>query len=168
MLQPLKIDLCEPLRRELPRFDPVRKLRHRRKGNVCIGGQRPRVDLAANEAIGIGMRLLCVLGRVPNAKPAPGCRLQLHFFGPVRRSYSGHGLPPATRGFEQSSMAQFDLHELLGFTKSGGRDFRSHRRRGRKCGRRAGRGVALRRGRFERAHGGADNAQGGIGQEPSA
>ena len=66
LLQPLQINVGEPLRGELASLDPARELRHRCERNVFVSrGQRPGIDLAAHKPLALWPRLLPRQHRIP-------------------------------------------------------------------------------------------------------
>ena len=88
LLQPLEIDLSQPLGGKLALLDPARKLCHRGEGDVCvICRQRARIVVAADKLVALWPAFMpgsIGFHRVAGASDGSSATLR----GPVRRSYS--------------------------------------------------------------------------------
>ena len=100
LLQPLQINIREPLGGELARLDPARELSHGRERNIFVARrQRSGIILATHEPIALRTRLLPRQHRIPRVAGATVVSIA-SFRGPVRRSYTAaivlRQLPAAT------------------------------------------------------------------------
>ena len=123
------INLRQPLRRDLPAFDPTRKLRDCRKCDVLfVCRQCSRPDRAADKHIRRRIALHPRQHRIPQRRRSHvlfDCQLLRSRPPLVQRS---HLHPPVLRRLGAVRRSHLHLHQLLRLGKGRGRYLRPHRR----------------------------------------
>ncbi len=122
-LQSLKINVGQPLRRELAMLDPLRKLRDRGKCDVRVApGKWTGIHAAANEAVLLRCRFQSRQNRIPARRGGEGC-----FQGDLARSGTAfverrHRSAPAFGGHRTLSLGQLHARQLFSLCEGGRRN----------------------------------------------
>ena len=145
-IQPVKVQVGEPLGSELACFDPARKVGERSEGDVhVVGGKRDGRARGADEAIAIGAGVKAGQFRIPARGGRYGRRRRKLARSRAALVNRRHRLTPVARGGFALGRAEFELHQLFGFGESGSGNRWSDLRRG--AERRRGAGRKHRRAR---------------------